>query len=46
MVASVVSIALQTATANDHERPTAWVEGFSMVIAVVVVSTVTAYNDL
>ncbi len=31
---------------ESHERSTAWIEGFAILVAVVVVIVVTAYNDL
>jgi len=43
MVASVVSIILEMSTTSHPE--TAWVEGFAIIIAVIVCSTVTAVND-
>lgn len=46
MVAAVVSITLQTITATEAHRSTAWIEGFSMIIAVLIVSIVTTVNDL
>lgn len=46
MVAAVFSIGLSTATAEESHRSTAWIEGFSMIIAVLIVSMVTATNDL
>ena len=33
-------------TASADHRSSAWVEGFSMIVAVVIVSSVTAINDL
>jgi Ca2+ transporting ATPase len=46
MVAAVVSIILSTATAEEEHRSTAWIEGFSMIMAVFIVSMVTTVNDL
>ena len=46
MVASIVNITVSTIVAHEDERATAWVEGFSMIVAVMIVSTVTAVNDL
>lgn len=46
MVAAVLSITLQVATAPKEKRSTAWIEGFSMIIAVLIVSIVTTVNDL
>jgi len=44
-IAAVVSIILSTATASPEDRSHAWVEGFAIVIAVVVCASVTAIND-
>lgn len=41
---AVISIALSLAIA-DHERSTAWIEGFAILMAVVIVVIVTAIND-
>lgn len=46
MVAAVVSIVLSMATATKAHLSTAWIEGFSMLLAVVIVSVVTAVNDM
>jgi magnesium-transporting ATPase (P-type) len=46
IVAAVFSIGLSTATAEEEHRSTAWIEGFSMIIAVIIVSLVTSTNDL
>lgn len=46
MAASIVNITISTITAHEDERATAWIEGFSMIVAVIIVSTVTAVNDL
>jgi len=46
MVASIVNITVSTIVAHEDERATAWIEGFSMIVAVMIVSTVTAVNDL
>lgn len=46
LIAAIISIAIQTATVDEHHRSTAWIEGFSMIIAVIIVSSVTAINDL
>jgi hypothetical protein len=43
--ACVISITLATATATPDHRSTAWIEGFSMFIAVAVVSSIQAVND-
>jgi hypothetical protein len=44
LVASVVSIVIEVATANDTHRSTAWIEGFAILIAVMVCANVTAIN--
>ena len=36
---------LQTVVANDEQRVTAWIDGFAILIAVVIVVLVTAIND-
>lgn len=46
MVAAVVSIILSTVTAKPGHESTAWIEGFSMIIAVFIVSMVTTINDM
>jgi len=46
MVAAVVSIVLSTVTAKPGHESTAWIEGFSMIIAVFIVSMVTTVNDM
>jgi len=46
MIASIVNIVISTIVAHEDEKATAWVEGFSMILAVIIVSTVTAVNDL
>jgi Ca2+ transporting ATPase len=45
LAASIISIAANTAVAEDDHRSTAWIEGFAIFVAVVVCSTVTAAND-
>ena len=45
MVASVVSIVIETATAKEDHRPTAWIEGFAIMVAIAVCANVTAIND-
>lgn len=44
LVAGVVSIILEMISKSDH-RSTAWIEGFAIILAVVIVVTVTAVND-
>ena len=46
MLAASVSIVLSTVTADPSHRGSAWIEGFSMILAVVIVSSVTAFNDI
>jgi Ca2+-transporting ATPase len=43
--AAVLSIVLNTATASPEHRSTAWIEGFSILMAVAIVVFVTATND-
>ncbi len=43
--ASIVSIIIETATADDSHRSTAWIEGFAILVAVAVCANVTAIND-
>jgi hypothetical protein len=45
MVASVVSLAIEVGTADDQHRPTAWIEGVAVLIAVFISATVTSVND-
>lgn len=44
-MAAVVSIAVEVGTAEDHKRSTAWIEGFAILVAVIVCSVVAAAND-
>lgn len=44
IVASLVSIVIEVATNEDH-RNTAWIEGFAILVAVIVCCNVTAIND-
>jgi len=37
---------LEVGTASPDHRSTAWIDGFAMIIAVLVVSNVTAFNDM
>lgn len=41
----ILSIILSLIVSTDHERPTAWVEGFAILMAVAIVVLVTAIND-
>jgi hypothetical protein len=46
LVAALLSIGLETGTAHDaEERKLAWIEGFAILVAVMVCATVTAIND-
>ncbi|CAD8110921.1 unnamed protein product [Paramecium sonneborni] len=45
LVASIVSIIIGVATADDDHRSLAWIEGFAIFIAVFVCCNVTAVND-
>ena len=45
MVAAVISIIIELATASDSHRSTAWIEGFAILMAVAVCANVTAIND-
>lgn len=45
VVAGIASIIINVITEEDH-RSTAWIEGFAILLAVVIVVFVTAYNDL
>jgi hypothetical protein len=45
LVAACLSIALEVGVAKDEERPTAWIEGFAILVAVFVVAFVTAINN-
>lgn len=41
----ILSIVLSLIGADDHDRPTAWVDGFAILMAVAIVVLVTAIND-
>lgn len=45
MVAAIVSIIIECATADSHEIAYAWIEGVAILVAVMVCSMVTAVND-
>jgi len=45
IVAALVSFAIDMGTAHDDERQHAWIESFSIVVAVATCSLVTATND-
>ena len=45
MVAAIISIVIEVATATDSHRSTAWIEGFAILVAVAVCANVTAIND-
>jgi magnesium-transporting ATPase (P-type) len=44
MICAVLSITIEMIFAAEH-RNTAWIEGFAILVAVMVVSTVGAWND-
>lgn len=45
MVAAIASIIIEVSTADDDHRSIAWIEGFAILVAVFVCSTVAAAND-
>lgn len=45
LVAAVVSIVIDMSLADADHRKLAWIEGFAILMAVFVVSSVGAYND-
>ena len=45
MVASIVSMVIETVTADDEHRSIAWIEGFAIMIAVATCANVTAVVD-
>jgi hypothetical protein len=45
IVASIASIAIEVGTADDSHRNTAWIEGFVVMLAVVICASVTAINN-
>lgn len=45
IVAAIVSIIIEVATSDSHERAYSWIEGFAILVAVMVCSLVTAIND-
>ena len=45
IISAIISIIISMSFANDSERPIAWVEGGAILVAVLVVTTVTAWND-
>ncbi len=45
MVASVISMVIETIGAPDDHKATAWIEGFAILVAVFICSGVTAAND-
>lgn len=45
IVAAFVSIAIEVGTASSEKRPTAWIEGFAILVAVAVCCSVAAVND-
>ena len=40
-----VFIAIEVGTAKEKKRPTAWIEGFAILVAVMVCCCVSAIND-
>lgn len=44
LIASVISIVIEVSTATEDHRPTAWIEGFAILVAVMVCANVTAIN--
>lgn len=44
-VAAVVSIIIETGTADESHRSSAWIEGFAIIVAILVCASVTAIND-
>ena len=45
IVAAFASIAIEVGTASSEKRPTAWIEGFAILVAVAVCCSVAAVND-
>ena len=45
MGAAVFSIVSEVATADESKRPIAWIDGFAILLAVIVSSSVQATND-
>ena len=45
IVCAVFSIAVEVGTADEGDRKTAWIDGFAILVAVMVSSTVQALND-
>ncbi|KRX11210.1 P-type ATPase, cytoplasmic domain N [Pseudocohnilembus persalinus] len=45
IVAAIVSIIIEVSTSESHERAYSWIEGFAILVAVMVCSLVTAIND-
>lgn len=45
IVAAVVSIILEVVFNSPQKRKTAWIEGFSIIVAVMAISLVTAFNN-
>jgi magnesium-transporting ATPase (P-type) len=45
LVAAILSIVLETSTATEADRSSAWIEGFAILLAVFVCAMVTAVND-
>lgn len=45
LIASIASIVIEVATADNDHRHLAWIEGFAIFIAVLVCTNVAAMND-
>ena len=45
IVAAIILMVLELATADDSHRSTAWIEGFAILLAVFISAGVTAVND-
>jgi len=45
IVAAIVSIIVETATSDESHRSTAWIEGFAILVAVLISSGITTVND-
>lgn len=45
VLASIFSIVIEMSTADDAHRSLAWIEGFAIMVAVIVCASVAAIND-
>jgi len=45
LAAAILSIGLEIGTAEEKDRKTAWIEGFAILLAVIVCATTIAVND-